>query len=150
VSSSFGSRIRRTWGASLPARPRALGEAPTGAARLLTSSKWRMLASRLCSSGERAEQTRSAAAAALWILHTGRSWSALSRSFPKPGVCRRQWREWMRDGRWIEFWSAYVSLLSPRERLAWARAFSRAPEGGGTARHAWWLVSARLLLDGPR
>jgi len=48
------------------------------------------------------------------------------------------------DGRWVDFWSAYVALLSPRERARWRRALSRA---GDPAQRAWRLVSARLLFD---
>jgi len=50
----------------------------------------------------------------------------------------------MLDGRWVDFWSAYVALLSPRERTLWRRALSRP---GDPSQRAWRLVSARLFLD---
>lgn len=146
MSTDLGNRIRRPAG-SWPARPRS-SEHAVPAGTFLTSSQWRRLGPRLCRDAATRDETRAIAEAVLWVLHTGSPWSSLARALPKPGVCRRQWKEWMLDGRWIDFWGAYVALLSPRARLEWARAFARAGGESGTARHAWWLVSARLLLDG--
>lgn len=150
MSTDLGNRIRRPAG-SWPARPRSSEQATPGGSAFLSPSQWRRLGPRLCRDAGRRAETRDIAEAVLWVLHTGSPWSSLARASTKPGVCRRQWKEWMLDGRWIDFWGAYVALLSPRARLEWARAFARASGGGGdsgTARHAWWLVSARLLLDG--
>lgn len=147
MSTDLGNRIRRPAG-SWPARPRSSEHTVPGGTAFLTSSQWRRLSPRLCRDAATREETRAIAEAVLWVLHTGSPWSSLARALPKPGVCRRQWKEWMLDGRWIDFWGAYVALLSPRARLEWARAFARAGGESGTARHAWWLVSARLLLDG--
>jgi hypothetical protein len=79
--------------------------------------------------------TRRAAEAVLTALYAG---GAVAE--------RRQWRTWMRDGSWIDFWMAYVAGLSPRERRAWRRALAR-PARGDQARRVWQLVSARLLED---
>jgi len=147
LSTDLGNRIRRPAG-SWPARPRSSEHAVPGGTAFLTPSQWRRLSPRLCRDSATRAETRAVAEAVLWVLHTGSPWSSLAPAFPKPGLCRRQWKEWMLDGRWIDFWGAYVALLSPRARLEWARAFARAGSESGTARHAWWLVSARLLLDG--
>jgi len=79
--------------------------------------------------------TRRRAEAALRALYTG---DAVAERGP--------WRAWLTDGRWIDFWMAYVAALSPRERRAWRRALAR-PVRGDQARRVWQLVSARLLGD---
>ena len=157
MSSNLEDRIRRPAGGLWPARPRAKN-GPAGGALFLTSAQWRRLGARLCSTQDRRDaarmaRTREVADAVLWVLHTGSPWSALAGAHPKPGVCRRQWKEWMLDGRWVDFWNAYVTQLPSPARVEWVRAFARAgapaADGrAGLARHAWWLVCARLLLDG--
>jgi hypothetical protein len=81
------------------------------------------------------------------VLFTGNPWRALGRARPEPSVVRGHWRAWMLDGRWVDFWVAYVSLLTAGERERWLAALSRPAMGGDPARRTWRLVSARLLAD---
>jgi hypothetical protein len=94
----------------------------------LTAAQWRHLSSYL-------ETEPTIADSALDALATGSPWN---------DKLRAALREWMLDGRWVDFWGAYVSMLSPGERARWRRALSRP---GHPAQRAWRLVSARLLLD---
>jgi transposase len=146
-----------------PARPRAprvsTGSSARRAASLLSDSQWSRVAPVLVPAepaDERAaRRARGALEGALWVLKSGAPWSALPARYPTAAACRRQWRAWMRDGRWLDLWRAYVATLGPQGRLEWSRAFVRAgerlergPRGGaaGTPRYAWWLVSARVFL----
>jgi len=131
LSTNLGTRVTRTTTA-WPARPRSAEASFSDRQRLLSAARWRSLRSRL---GVDAPGTRRAAEAALTALYSG---DAVAE--------RRQWRAWMRDGRWIDFWMAYVAGLSPRERRAWRRALAR-PARGDQTRRVWQLVSARLLGD---
>ena len=123
MTSSLRSRLpRRAW----PTRPRPAALAGA-AAPLLTPARWRRLSSLLGAE-------RRVAKAVLDALYTGQPWDEVVR-----GACRG----WMLDGRWVDFWGAYVAQLSPAERARWRRALSRP---GDPSQRAWRLVSARLLL----
>ena len=128
MTSRIGSRLPRSRRPSWPARSRAGTGTAAGSSRLLTAARWRRLSSYLGAERRIAE-------AVLTALATGNPWNE---------TVRGSLREWMLDGRWVEFWGAYVSLLSPRESARWRRALSRP---GDPRQRAWRLVSARLLLD---
>jgi hypothetical protein len=80
------------------------------------------------------QEERHTANAALRFLYTGQPWN---------DVVRRACRAWLLDGRWVDFWGAYVSMLSPAERARWRRTLAKP---GDPAQRAWRLVSAGLLL----
>ncbi|HKA24427.1 MAG TPA: hypothetical protein VKF80_05570 [Candidatus Eisenbacteria bacterium] len=137
MNSKLGTRLPRPRGIAWPARP---GRRPAPVSRLLTAARWRQISARL---GAHRTPDRRAVEAALWILYTGKPWSALGAA-ARTSVVRAQWQAWLRDGRWVDFWTAYVSLLSTGQRALWQRALSTP---GGPAQRVWRLVSARLLLD---
>lgn len=102
-----------------------------------------------------AEEARRAARGVLWILRRGVPWGELPASVAPAALARRHWQAWMEDGRWLDFWGAFVARLTGESWLGWSRALVRAGEElrhSGTrgreaaARYAWWVVSARLLL----
>lgn len=159
IPSTRGTRPRsKPW----PSRPRdaVVRRRIHGPASLLSNAQWDQVAPLLASPSSRQVtdrewgQTRAALEGVLWTLRSGAPWDALPERFPSPRVCRRRWRGWMRDGRWLDFWRAYVTTLGPRGWLEWSRAFVRSGESMGTrsaasgedaARYAWWLVSARVF-----
>jgi transposase len=122
----------------------------------IDDTTWDALAVSLAgSTWRRTDRVRALAEAALWTLRSGQPWSALPSRFPPASACRRAWRAWLRDGRWVEFWSRYVVRLAARDRRAWERALMRGAETlraresacVARTRAAWWLVSARILTD---
>ena len=127
--------------------------------RLLTDRHWSRLAPLVLepdANGSRAaETTRRALEGVLWVLRNGASWSALPKGMAAATTCQRHWRLWMRDGRWLDLWRAYVATLDSQEWLSWSRELVRSGERisepgssrkDGSARYAWWLVSARVFL----
>jgi transposase len=156
ASAATGRRSSRRW----PNRPAlaAPGENQRESSAFLSHSQWTRLSATLSASRktpgnrDRAGATRRAVEGVLWVLRSGAPWSALPERYPSAVTCRRRWRGWMRDGRWLDFWRGYVATLEPRGWMEWTRALARSgsllPSIAGqedAARQAWWLVSARVL-----
>jgi transposase len=150
-----------------PPRPRAsLVRPPSRPERfpLLSDAQWARVAPILARGGREGRggrtgslgdpaATRRAAEGMLWVLRNGAPWSALPGGPAAAIACRRRWRAWLRDGRWLDFWGAYLRSLGPRGWLAWSRALLPGGEAlaspfrrDRTARRAWWLASAQVFL----
>ncbi len=151
-------RLARDWPAA-PRRGRSSYRRPRRVSAL-TDELWRDLSHHLVASDAgllARHEARRAAEGVLWVLGRGLAWRDLPAAVAPPSSAHRHWKSWMSDGRWLDFWGAFVARLDGEAWLRWSRALVRAgeelarsaPRGReAAARYAWWVVSARILLWG--
>jgi transposase len=102
-----------TTNATAPSHYRTISRAPDDALRIskLTDEMWNQISACLPESkpqprgGRRRAPDRVCFEGILWLIWTDAPWNALPDTYGSASTCRRRFKEWHHDGRFIKMWS---------------------------------------------